>query len=116
MKKLLILRHSKAVDASEAPDDIQRTLTERGRTDSENMAKTLVEQRLIPDIAIASPSARTRETLEIIARTAGFECLLRFPQKLYLASSNQILAEVNKLEDKFDTVLILKNSFSSQTK
>jgi len=68
MRRLLILRHARAVPLS-SEDDFGRVLTDRGRDDARRMGAHLVERALSPDRAIYSGAARTRETLEIVAET-----------------------------------------------
>ncbi len=107
MKKLYLLRHSKTEPAEGNSGDFDRKLTERGISDAEKMAVYMRDKGYVPDIAIASPAARTRQTLEFLAEKAVFSCLFRLPQKLYLASSGQILAEIVRLEDTFKSVLVV---------
>jgi phosphohistidine phosphatase len=66
MRRLLILRHAKAVPLS-SEDDFGRALTERGRQDARKMGAYLAERALSPDRAIYSGAARTRQTFEIVA-------------------------------------------------
>ena len=61
----------------------------------------------MPDLAVASPAKRTRQTLELVAENADFKCLFRFPQRLYLASTGTILSEINKIEDSFTSLLVV---------
>jgi phosphohistidine phosphatase len=66
MQRLIIMRHGKA-ERSAPGGDAARALTERGRTDAALMARLLVQEDLIPDLAIVSPSLRTRQTWEAAA-------------------------------------------------
>jgi phosphohistidine phosphatase len=66
MRRLFILRHSKAVPLSQA-DDYDRELTERGQADAARIGAWMAGQSLAPDYAIYSGSARTKGTYEIVA-------------------------------------------------
>jgi phosphohistidine phosphatase len=59
---LVLFRHAKAVRHHEAPRDIDRALTGRGRKDAARAAGTLAAAGFAPDLVLLSPSARTRET------------------------------------------------------
>ena len=64
------MRHAKAVREPGLPDHA-RGLTERGRDDAVRVARCLHEQGLAPDLALASDSCRTRETLELAAAASS---------------------------------------------
>lgn len=61
MKRILLLRHAQAV-ARNAPSDFDRVLAPEGRAEMARIAAVLAEPELRPDVALVSPSARTRET------------------------------------------------------
>jgi phosphohistidine phosphatase len=56
---LVVIRHAKA---GEAPFDIDRPLTGRGRRDAAAIGDWLKTQQLRPDRAVVSPARRARET------------------------------------------------------
>lgn len=66
MRRLLLLRHAKAVPLS-LEDDFARELTESGRNDARRIGSFLAERRLSPDRALYSGAARTRETCALVA-------------------------------------------------
>jgi phosphohistidine phosphatase len=66
MRRLILIRHAKAVPAT-GQDDFSRELTDRGRDDAKRIALLLAERSLTPDALIASSAERTRETAEIFA-------------------------------------------------
>lgn len=66
MQRLILMRHGKA-ERSAAGGDAARALTERGRADAALMAGLLAREDLIPDLALVSPSLRTRQTWEAAA-------------------------------------------------
>ena len=65
-KQLLLLRHAKSDWHSGARDDFERPLSARGRRDAAKMGRFLRENRWLPDCIVASPSARTTETVELV--------------------------------------------------
>ncbi|MFN3512970.1 MAG: SixA phosphatase family protein [Phenylobacterium sp.] len=67
MERLILLRHGKAERDSESGQDFDRKLTGRGRRESAEMAQTLADLGLVPDLVLVSPAVRTRETWEACA-------------------------------------------------
>ncbi len=66
---LFILRHGKAGQASDGPDDASRPLTVEGKNEIRNVARWLRSKKIRFDIIATSPLARACETAEIIAKT-----------------------------------------------
>jgi phosphohistidine phosphatase len=66
MQRLILMRHGKA-ERSAPGGDAARALTERGRADAALMARLLVQEDLVPDLALVSPALRTRQTWESAA-------------------------------------------------
>lgn len=62
MKRLILFRHGRAEPHSSSGDDFDRKLDPQGVTDSAVTGRTLADLGLVPDIALISPAARTRET------------------------------------------------------
>ena len=67
MRRLLLLRHAKAVPLS-LEDDFDRVLTESGRDDARRIGEWMAEANLAPDRCLYSGAARTRETYELLAQ------------------------------------------------
>jgi phosphohistidine phosphatase len=57
--RLVVIRHAKA---GEAPLDIERPLTDRGRRDAAAIGDWLSEQRVVPDRVVVSPARRAMQT------------------------------------------------------
>ena len=105
MRRLLLLRHAKAVPLNE--DDYARVLTERGRDDARRIGAFLNDGGLSPDFALYSGAARTRETFEIVARTQSqpFEAVEQ--NALYEASRFLILGLLRGLPDRAHAALVV---------
>jgi phosphohistidine phosphatase len=61
MKRLVLLRHAKAVPHG-AIRDFDRGLEPRGRVEAGRSARLLADLGLAPDVAVVSPARRTQET------------------------------------------------------
>jgi len=67
--ELLLIRHAKA--ESYATSDAARALTEKGREQAAKVGAFLGKQGLVPELTLASPLVRARETAEIMCHAAG---------------------------------------------
>ncbi len=102
MLRLAILRHAEAVPVA-AGGDFERQLSRSGLDMAERMGRYFRDAGLKPDLALVSPSKRTRETLEGVERGAGETFAAHYLPELYsasLATLEEALAEAPK-EAKF---------------
>lgn len=107
MDKLLILmRHAKAVDRLEAEDDFQRGLTARGRADSESAALAFKNAGLGVDLALVSPSWRTRQTYDLVGESLGAN-EVDDPMALYHASTEMLERAVLAAFQRVDRVIVV---------
>ena len=90
MRKLLLMRHAKAVREPGLSDRARR-LTERGREDAARVGLFLQSHGLTPDLAIASDARRTCETLEIACGVFAPVPATKLDGSLYLAEPRAIL-------------------------
>ena len=67
MRRLLLLRHAKAERSQPGGRDHDRILSKRGRNDAAAVGGYPVRHKLVPDRALVSTSARTRETWDLVA-------------------------------------------------
>lgn len=68
MKRLYILRHAKSSWAEPGLTDMDRPLNKRGARQTDALAEWFAQQTDKPEIALCSPSIRTRETWQDIKR------------------------------------------------
>lgn len=102
MKRVLLLRHAKAVEKS--PADFDRVLAARGRADMVAVSRYLAAERLAPELALVSPAARTRETWSL----AGLpEIPVRFDDRIYEAEMSDLLDILTSTDDEVGTVLLV---------
>ena len=67
MRRLMLLRHAKTERAEPGERDRDRKLMKRGRADAPVIGAYMAHHGLIPDLAVVSPTARTKETWSLIA-------------------------------------------------
>lgn len=97
MKKLLLVRHSKAVH-DDSYSDFERPLKHSGMRDTTIMAERIVSAGHTPEILIASPSLRTLSTANILSE----HLQLRRPMedaRIYDASQQALLYVIGEFSD-----------------
>lgn len=67
--ELLIIRHAKA--EPHALSDAERALTEVGREQAKKVGEFLSQSNLVPDLTLASPLVRARQTADILCEVSG---------------------------------------------
>jgi phosphohistidine phosphatase len=101
MKRLILLRHAKAV-GKDAASDFDRVLAPDGRAQMEAIAAHLASTPC--DLALVSPSARTRETWNLARRP---DVPVRFDQRIYEASDQQLLAVAQEADPQAGSVILV---------
>jgi phosphohistidine phosphatase len=107
MKTLYLLRHAKAEPASKVISDQERSISARGHTACLAIGDYMKSKRYLPQFALCSPSARTRETLECVSEAASLIIEHRFENSLYLATAEEILNAIHSVSDDLDSLIIV---------
>ncbi|WP_460448617.1 SixA phosphatase family protein [Alsobacter sp. SYSU BS001988] len=105
MRRLIIFRHAKAVPHHAAPD-FERALSERGFGDAQKAGRYMAEEHLLPDLALVSPSLRTRQTWQKAAEAVG-ETPVVHDDRIYEASPEDLLAVARAADPKARTAVIV---------
>ena len=106
MRRLLLLRHAKAVSES-GEGDFARALTSRGRSDAALMGRALDTKVYIPKLVLCSSARRTTETFEYLVAELMKKPLVELTKSLYLAPPAQILALLRKTIDEAAAVMMI---------
>jgi phosphohistidine phosphatase len=107
-KRLLLLRHAKAVPADGTFADIARPLAPRGERDSRHMGERMSRRHERVDLILASPSLRTRQTAEIVAAAFGYSRdKIVIDERLYLADPAEIAAVIAEQDSSIACVLVV---------
>jgi phosphohistidine phosphatase len=107
LRTLFLLRHAKAVPADEADDDEVRALATRGRSAARTLAGHFRGAGLAPDLVLCSPSARTRETLELVRTGFAKPIKVETNPALYLADWPVILEAIRAVPEDVGTVMVV---------
>ncbi len=106
MRRLLLLRHAEAVHSSGFKDH-ERPLTKAGRLAARQVGAVLSRKQKHIDLALASDSLRTRETLELALGEYGRQPETVLDPRLYHAERKDLRDLVRKIPDQAHDVLIV---------
>jgi len=106
MRRLILLRHSKAVPHT-GRDDFGRALTGGGREDADRTGQFLARKNLIPDLVVYSSAERTRQTAKIVGESWGRHVNSVAEDALYEATRDTIFARIQNLPDEASAVMIV---------
>jgi phosphohistidine phosphatase len=106
-RRVTLLRHAEAEPAAAGIEDFDRPLTRRGRRQAAAAARLLAQERLEPDLILASPAKRTASTAEAVAKEFDLgRRRIFFELALYQAEADTIWEQVRQLTDEIRHVLI----------
>jgi phosphohistidine phosphatase len=110
-RQWILVRHAHADWPSFSGRDFDRPLTQRGQADAHTSACALRDAGLRPELVVASPALRTRQTAEILC--AGLQLppqALCFPDALYNAGPALLEAELRKLQGDRKVVMVVAHN------
>jgi len=109
-KRLLLIRHAKA---KQGDRDIERPLARRGRDDARVIGEWL-DVHAVPDLAIVSPSVRTRQTWECARAALPVEPALFLDERIYDNSVAGLVEVVRGCDETVSTVALIGHNPSMQ--
>jgi len=107
MRRLMLFRHAKAERLPPGGRDHERTLDARGRADALKLGATIVQLGLVPDRAIVSTAARTRETWALAAGVFASAPPVEYDERLYDATPGAILHLIQPADPATGTLLLV---------
>jgi len=108
MKRLLLLRHAKAVPATDPLVDISRPLAERGERDALRIGERLREQPLRPTLILASSATRALRTAQLVASAIDYpQWSIALDRRLYLAEPAVIVEIIAAQDSAVETLLVV---------
>jgi len=105
-RTLILFRHAKSDWSGQEPD-IDRPLAERGRRQAPRAGLWLAHNIDRIDLAVVSPSNRTRSTWKLAAAEFDSPPPVRTDEGVYAASASQLLGVVRALPDDAATVVLV---------
>jgi len=107
MLRLLLLRHAKAERLRPGERDHDRRLAERGRDEAAKVGAYMSKHGLLPDRALVSTAARTRETWDLAAAAMTQKLPVDFDERIYEASPQTLLQVVKETDRSVRALLMV---------
>jgi phosphohistidine phosphatase len=107
MKRILLLRHAKAVPIARGLIDFDRGLTEQGSDDAKLVGEHLQSRQTQVDLVISSPANRARETAGLVIWSAGLTVDVIYDRRIYEADPQMLLDIVSELDPRRNSVLLV---------
>ena len=107
MKTLITLRHAKSSHEDGSLKDIDRPLNERGNSDAKLMGGVIRKRRIQPDLIVASPAERVRQTADLTLKAARLKVGLTFDKRIYEASALGLFKVLMDIDDTSNTVMLI---------
>jgi phosphohistidine phosphatase len=104
---LMLLRHAKAERAKPNGRDHERVLEERGRADARKIGFYLARHGFVPDRALVSTAARTRETWALASEAFKKPPAADFDERIYEAEPQAILKAIQETGSDVRTLLVI---------
>jgi phosphohistidine phosphatase len=111
MKTILCVRHAKSEWDDPSLSDIERKLTDRGKSDAKMMAKRLQERSIEIDGFVSSTAKRAKKTAKIFMKEFEKDKKkLQVTASLYEASVKDFYNVVESLDDKDKTIALFSHN------
>ncbi len=85
MKTLYILRHAQKDESKQNEYDYDIELSQKGIEEATSIAQKLKEKDPLPDLIVASPAIRARQTAEIVAKGIRYRKNIMYNEVIYQA-------------------------------
>jgi phosphohistidine phosphatase len=105
-RRLILLRHAKSAWPDGVPDH-DRPLAPRGRRDAPAAGRWLRKSDYVPDRVLCSTAKRARETWQLAEEKLGAHPATELEERVYGASSVDLLALVRQTSADVRTLLIV---------
>ena len=112
-RRLIVMRHAKSDWDSDAKTDHERPLNGRGKREAPQVGKLLKAKGYVPDAALVSDAARTRETWERIQDEFPATRVL-FDPVLYLGGIDALRRAIPKAPRDASTIVVLGHNPGSE--
>ena len=106
MKTLLLLRHAKSDWNASFERDHERPINKRGRRSADQVGRFLVAADQVPDAVVTSSAVRARTTVERAMEAGGWSCPVEVTERLYEASTGEVLSLLQDLPHNVNRVLL----------
>jgi len=106
MKNLFLLRHAKSSWNDPGAGDFHRPLSKKGISNAHLLSKFILNNQIIFDLILSSPSERTQGTLDlVIADDTGVET--KFYESIYHAEVSTLVSLLRGQDDSEKDILLV---------
>lgn len=106
MKTLLLMRHAKS-NLDDKTEDRERSLSKRGKKNTERMAELLKDEKIVPDLILASNALRARQTAELLIDEMKYQGDRCYLNKLYMAEVEVYAQAIQRISDDAGCLLVI---------
>ena len=106
-RTLLLLRHAKSSWDDPGLADFDRALARRGREAAPRIGAEMARQGWLPDRALVSTAARTRQTWALVAAELPREVHASFEDAIYEAPALRILAAIREAPETAASLVVV---------
>jgi phosphohistidine phosphatase len=106
MRRLMLLRHAKTEQAEPGERDRDRKLMKRGRADAPVIGAYMAHHGLVPDLAMVSPTTRTKETWSLLAPCFAKPPSMITDDRIYNATVEKLIGAIREAR-KARTLLVI---------
>jgi phosphohistidine phosphatase len=107
VKTIHLLRHAKSSWSDTGVADHDRPLAPRGQRDARRLAKHLGQHGVAPALVLCSSARRSRDTLELIARSLPRKTKILVEDELYAAPAEALLQRLGWIPDVLPSALLI---------
>jgi phosphohistidine phosphatase len=107
MRILYLLRHAKSDWANSSLKDFDRPLNERGRKAAKAVGKELRKRRIKPDLVLASPAVRVKQTLERVEDAYGASFEITEDRRIYMAEPEALITLIRNAPDDAKKLMVV---------
>ena len=107
MKSVLLLRHAKSDWSHFGLADFDRPLAKRGLKDAPRIGRTLADFSAVPDVILASPAHRAKQTAKIVAETCGYTRSISWRDSFYGGDSDELIGALQQLPDSVERAMLV---------
>jgi phosphohistidine phosphatase len=104
-RRIVLFRHAKA-DWPQVTDH-ERPLADRGRKESAEAGRRLVDSGIPFDLALCSTATRTRETWKLAVQEFPHRPKTVYEERIYEASPGELIALLNEIPDDAQNVVLI---------
>ncbi|MFF0474830.1 SixA phosphatase family protein [Streptomyces sp. NPDC004284] len=91
-RRLVLVRHAKAVSKDRPVDDFDRPLSKRGRADAPHTGRWLADAGVTCDLVLCSPASRTRQTWQLAVPALTEPPPVVYDERIYDAAPSVLVA------------------------